>query len=71
MITELVLQALDNAVTTQKPAPGVLLHTDLGTQYTSEAFTKAVQEHGMIQSFSRKGCPYDNACIVSNHSMQS
>jgi putative transposase len=69
MTTELVLQALHNAVSTQKPAPGLLIHTDLGTQYTSEAFTKSIQSYGMTQSFSRKGCPYDNACIESFHAI--
>ncbi|MGE7920016.1 IS3-like element ISBce13 family transposase, partial [Viridibacillus sp. NPDC093762] len=43
------------------------MHTDLGTQYTSEAFQKQLKNHGMIASFSRKGCPYDNACIESFH----
>ncbi len=69
MTTELVLQALNNAMTTQKPNSGLILHTDLGTQYTSEAFTNTVHERGMIQSFSRKGCPYDNACIESFHAI--
>ncbi len=67
MITELVLQALNDAITTQKPNSGLILHTDLGTQYTSEAFTNAVHERGIIQSFSRKDCPYDNVCIESFH----
>ncbi|MGF9977099.1 integrase core domain-containing protein, partial [Viridibacillus arvi] len=26
-----------------------------------------LNSHGMIASFSRKGCPYDNACIESFH----
>ena len=41
------------------------MHTDLGTQYTSEAFQKQLKKNGMIASFSHKGCPYDNACIES------
>ena len=69
MTSELVLQALHNAVSTQNPAPGLIIHTDLGTQYTSEAFTKSVLAYGMKQSFSRKGCPYDNACIESFHAI--
>jgi len=31
MTTDLVLQALHNAVTTQNPEPGLILHTDLGS----------------------------------------
>jgi putative transposase len=69
MTTELVIKALDNAYSTQEPGEGVILHTDLGSQYTSEDFTKEVQLKGMKQSFSKKGCPYDNACIESFHAI--
>ena len=60
MTTELVLHALDNAVSVQQPNPGLILHTDLGSQYTSEDFSQALKEQEIIPSFSRKGCPYDN-----------
>jgi putative transposase len=69
MTTELVLKALDNAISVQKPAPGLILHTDLGSQYTSEDFSEAVKKLEMISSFSRKGCPYDNACIEAFHAI--
>jgi transposase InsO family protein len=69
MTTELVLQALDNAVSVQQPEPGLILHTDLGSQYTSEDFSQALKEQKTIPSFSRKGCPYDNACIKSFHAI--
>jgi putative transposase len=69
MTTELVIRALDNATSAQKPAPGLILHTDLGAQYTSEDFSKALQMKEIIPSFSRKGCPYDNACIESFHAI--
>ncbi|WP_429996100.1 IS3 family transposase [Metabacillus fastidiosus] len=67
MTVELVTQALENAILTQEPLEGLIVHTDLGTQYTSEAFQKQLKKHGIIASFSRKGCPYDNACIESFH----
>lgn len=38
MTVDLVLEALDNAVAAQNPAPGLIVHTDLGSQYTSEVF---------------------------------
>ena len=41
--------------------------TDLGAQYTSEAFREQLKKYEIIASFSRKGCPYDNACIESFH----
>jgi putative transposase len=69
MTTELVLHALDNALSVQQPEPGLILHTDLGSQYTSEEFGRALKEHEIIPSFSRKGCPYDNACIESFHAI--
>ncbi|MDQ0242565.1 transposase InsO family protein [Bacillus fengqiuensis] len=69
MTTDLVMKALENAYYAQKPAKGLLLHTDLGSQYTSSEFTQYVQVHGIIQSFSQKGCPYDNACIESFHAI--
>lgn len=67
MTTELVLQALANAVEVQQPGKGLILHTDLGSQYTSEDFGKALENAKIKPSFSRKGCPYDNACIESFH----
>nr|WP_088350782.1 IS3 family transposase [Ureibacillus massiliensis] len=67
MTTEIVLEALENAVQAQQPGPGLIVHTDLGTQYTSEAFQERLKKYEMIPSFSRKGCPYDNACIESFH----
>lgn len=67
MTVDLVLDALENAVMAQQPAPGLILHTDLGTQYTSEDFRKKLEHYGITPSYSRKGCPYDNACIESFH----
>ncbi|WP_427107558.1 IS3 family transposase [Lysinibacillus xylanilyticus] len=67
MTVDLVLEALDNAVDAQNPAPGLILHTDLGSQYTSAEALKQLEKYEMIPSFSRKGCPYDNACIESFH----
>jgi len=67
MTTEIVLEALENAVQAQQPGPGLIVHTDLGTQYTSDAFQERLKKYEMIPSFSRKGCPYDNACIESFH----
>jgi putative transposase len=69
MTTTLVLQALDNAVSVQQPKPGLILHTDLGSQYTSEEFGRALKAQEITPSFSRKGYPYDNACIESFHAI--
>ena len=48
---------------------GIRLHSDLRTQYTSRAFEECLKEKGILHSFSRKGTPYDNACIESFHSI--
>ena len=69
MTSELVIEPLGNAYTAQKPEKGLLLHTDLGSQYTSSEFTQHVHEYEMKHSFSQKGCPYDNACIESFHAI--
>ena len=67
--TTLAIKALDNAYKLQKPAEGLIIHSDLGSQYTSYEFEKYVKEHKLIHSFSGKGNPYDNACIESFHSV--
>ncbi|MEO3153648.1 IS3 family transposase [Turicibacter sanguinis] len=67
MTTDIIVQALKNAYVSQSPKDKVILHTDLGTQYTSQDFKNLTSEINVVQSFSRKGCPYDNACIESFH----
>lgn len=62
---ELVIAAFNQAVWRRKPARGLLLHSDRGSQYASEAFRRALTEHGMIQSMSAKGECYDNAVAES------
>ena len=70
MTKELVLDALNNAVRTHKPAPGLILHSDRGSQYTCIDYRhKVEQELNFKLSYSRKGCPYDNAVIESFHSI--
>jgi len=57
----LVLVALDMAVRSHKPAPGLIFHSDRGGQYASADFQKALTVHGMVASMSGKGNCYDNA----------
>src|SRR5690625_1940959 len=65
MKTELVIKALENAYHGQKPDDGLIFHSDLGTQYTSDDFEETIKTFNMTHSFSYKGSPYDNACIDS------
>jgi len=69
MDAPLVIAALKNAYQMQKPNGSVIFHSDLGVQYTSDAYRKQLKEYNMIASYSHKGCPYDNACIESFHSV--
>ena len=45
----------------------LVIHSDRGCQYVSEAYRKATER--MRRSYSAKGCPWDNACIESFHSL--
>ncbi|MBL4935004.1 IS3 family transposase [Clostridium sp. YIM B02515] len=69
MDTSLIITALKNAYDTQRPNGSVIFHSDLGTQYTSELYVEQLKKYNMTASYSRKGCPYDNACIESFHSI--
>lgn len=61
----LVTLAFRNACLRRRPPPGLILHTDRGIQYASNAFEHAVQQAQAIQSMSRKGCCCDNAVAES------
>ena len=62
---DLVFNALEMALLRRVPAGSVLIHSDQGSQYTSEIYQDALQDHGMICSMSRKGCCWDNAVSES------
>ena len=66
---ELATQAVKNACLNIKNKKGIILHSDLGSQYTSDEFENYLKSQGILHSFSRKGNPYDNACIESFHSI--
>jgi putative transposase len=60
--TELCKRALASAIKRDKPAKGLIHHSDRGVQYASKDYQKMLQQNGMICSMSRTGVPYDNAC---------
>jgi putative transposase len=62
---ELALSALRMAREARRPAPGLIHHSDRGSQYTSGAYRAALAAHGMIASMSGKGNCYDNAVAES------
>ena len=65
MRDDLCLDALHQAVTLRNPPPGLLHHTDRGSQYASHAYQKALADLGARPSMSRKGNCWDNACAES------
>lgn len=69
MTAELALEAVKNACLNVKRTEGIILHSDLGSQYTSRVFEHYLSSAKIRHSFSRKGNPYDNACIESFHSV--
>jgi transposase InsO family protein len=66
---QLAYGALAMAVTVRGGAvPGVVFHTDQGSEYTARSFRQACQRLGIAQSMGRPGSALDNAVIESWHS---
>lgn len=63
MPTELVLLALEQAPTLRQPAPGLLVHADRSSQYTSAACRARIDQAGAVPGFSQLGNPHDNAQV--------
>ena len=61
MPAELVCAALNMAIQQRQPAPGLIAHSDRGSQYASELYQDLLDEHGFVCSMSRKGNCWDNA----------
>ena len=57
----LAIAALNAAIQARKPRAGCIHHSDRGSQYASAAYRKALADHELIGSMSRRGSPYDNA----------
>lgn len=62
---DVALSALRMARDARRPAPGLIHHSDRGSQYTAGAYRAEVAAHGMVASMSRKGDCYDNAVAES------
>ena len=61
MPAELVCAALRMAIQKRQPAPGLIVHSDRGSQYASDLYQALLDKHGFICSMSRKGNCWDNA----------
>ena len=61
MTSDIVMDALSMAWFRRQPAPGLMHHSDRGSQYASHVFQARLHEYGMVCSMSRKGNCWDNA----------
>jgi putative transposase len=64
-LAALPIAALEMAIARRKPLPGLICHTDQGTQYSSMAYREALHGNGLAPSMSRKGNCHDNAVAES------
>jgi putative transposase len=59
--TRLTLAALKGAVSSRRPTPGCIHHSDRGCQYASAQYREALERYGLRGSMSEIANPYDNA----------
>lgn len=67
MTKELALVPLKRALAIRSVQEGWIHHSDRGSQYCSLEYLELLRSHQAQISMSRKGDPYDNACIESFH----
>ena len=58
--TRLALAALDRAIAARGPRPGLVHHSDRGSQYASDKYVKRLEGIGAVLSMSRAGRPWEN-----------
>ena len=60
LLTSLPLAALEKAIHSRQPQPGLVHHSDRGTQYASNDYIKRLESIGAVVSMSRPGRPWEN-----------
>jgi transposase InsO family protein len=60
LLTCLPLAALEKAIRGRQPQPGLVHHSDRGTQYASNAYVQRLESIGAVLSMSRPGRPWEN-----------
>jgi putative transposase len=63
--TKLVLDALNMAIYNRRPQPGLIHHSDRGSQYTSVEFGSRLKEAGLLPSMGSVADAYDNSMAES------
>lgn len=65
MKASLAVAALQDAITRRQPAPGLIVHSDRGSQFRSKKFRNLLTSHGLVQSMGAVGTCADNAAMES------
>ena len=65
MKAQLVTDALQMAIWQRRPEAGLIVHSDRGSQYASNAYRRLLNKHDCVGSMSRKGNCWDNAVAES------
>ena len=65
MPAQLTATTFQRAVVTRRPPPGLIHHSDRGSQYAADLFQLALRSWQVTPSMSRKANPYDNALAES------
>ncbi len=65
LASQLVIAALEKAISERQPPPGLVHHSDRGVQYASSAYVAILRKYQMLPSMSRPANPYDNASCES------
>ena len=66
MSVELVISALKMALNSREVTPGLILHSDRGTQYRSNEYMDFMRANGCEPSMSRKGNCWDTETIITD-----
>lgn len=65
LAAQLTVAALEQAITERQPLPGLVHHSDRGSQYACREYVNLLAGQGMVPSMSRPANPYDNASCES------
>lgn len=58
---DLVITAFKKVYEKRNFPEGLMFHSDRGSQYTASTFRQLLDSFNVVQSFSKKGYPFDNA----------
>jgi len=65
MKADVVVRAIQMAVDARRPEPGLIFHSDRGSQFASKKVRKLLKKYGLRQSMGSRGDAYDNAAAES------